>query len=95
MLKYRSEIEITSLVLRAANQGATRARIMYAALLSSQQVQDYIKQLEATRMISYDEKTGQYRLTTLGLRMLGLSEKLVEMMRTPEESSAKMAALFG
>ena len=44
-MKYRSRTEIVSMILEAANGGATKTRIMYKAFLSYAQLKEYLSVL--------------------------------------------------
>ena len=41
-MKYRSRTEIVSMILEAANGGATKTKIMYKAFLSYAQLKEYL-----------------------------------------------------
>ena len=68
------------MVLRAANQGATKTKIMYAAYLSYTQVQEYLKYLQERELLSFDAGKSIYKLTEKGLQFLHTCEQLNEMI---------------
>ena len=79
-MKYRSRTEIAEMILRAANQGATKTRIMYAAYLSYTQVQEYLKYLQERELLVYDTEKSVYKLTEKGLQFLHACEQVNGMM---------------
>ena len=50
-MKYRSRTEIISVILEAANGGATKTRIMYKAFLSYAQLKEYLSVLIENNVI--------------------------------------------
>jgi predicted transcriptional regulator len=85
-MKYRSRMEIVEIILRAANQGATKTRIMYNAYLSYAQVVEYLKFLQKTGLLALDAKKPVYRLTEKGLRFLHVCEELNGLMAESKPS---------
>ena len=54
-MKYRSRTEITGLILKAANGGATKTKIMYKAYLSFAQMREYLSMLIEKGLLEYEE----------------------------------------
>ena len=54
-MKYRSRTEIVSMILDAANGGATKTRIMYKAFLSYAQLKEYLSVLIENNLLEYLE----------------------------------------
>lgn len=79
-MKYRSRSEIIGMILRAANEGATKTRIMYAAFLSFDQLADYLAFLEDKGLIMLEEPSQVYRLTARGLHFSRVFEELNQMI---------------
>ena len=52
-MKYRSRTEIVSMILEAANGGATKTKIMYKAFLSYNQLKEYLSVLIENNLIEY------------------------------------------
>ncbi len=75
-MKYRSRTDIISMILQAAMNGATRTRLMYNAFLSYSQAQEYLGFLTEKRLISFEAKRGEYRLTERGLRFLRVYDEI-------------------
>ncbi len=79
-MKYRSRSEITAMILQAANKGATKTRIMYAANLSYAQVKEYLAFLQSRGLLSYEEGTQLYKLTERGLKFLNTFDQISDMI---------------
>ena len=84
-MKYRSRTDIASHMLEAANGGATKTKIMYAAYLSYAQLKEYLAVLAANGLLDFDKNTQTYRTTERGHRFLQSFERLDEMMVTEED----------
>jgi len=66
-MKYRSRTEIVSMMLEAANGGATKTRIMYKAFLSYGQLKEYLSVLIENNLIEYLEVYKHTKLLKKGL----------------------------
>ena len=84
-MKYRSRNEIISKILNAANGGASKAKIMYQAFLSHNQLKAYVEILTKSDLLSYDEDTLKFKTTGKGLRLLDTYKKLSDFMKTPQQ----------
>ncbi|MDW0296958.1 MAG: winged helix-turn-helix domain-containing protein, partial [Nitrososphaeraceae archaeon] len=60
-MKYRSRTEIVSMILEAANGGATKTKIMYKAFLSYAQLKEYLSVLIENNLIEYLEGVHTYK----------------------------------
>ena len=69
-MKYRSRTEIVSMMLEAANGGATKTRIMYKAFLSYGQLKEYLSVLIENNLIEYLEGVQTYKTTEKGIRFI-------------------------
>jgi predicted transcriptional regulator len=79
-VKYRSRTDIISMILQAATKGATKTRLMYGAFLSHSQLQEYLHFLTERRLITFDEKSSEYKLTDQGLRFLRVYEEISKIV---------------
>ena len=52
-MKYRSRTQLISMMLDAANGGATKTKIMYSAFLSYTQLKEYLFVLIKNNLIEY------------------------------------------
>jgi predicted transcriptional regulator len=80
-LVKRSRIEITARILRlaAGQNGIPKTRIMFAAFLSTAQVNDYLRRLYEERLVEYVGKR-RYRTTDKGMKLLQSYERLNAMV---------------
>lgn len=63
-MKYRSRIDIISVILDAANDGTdglTKTKIMYQAYLSHEQIKEYLSVLIESELLNYDVHLNQLR----------------------------------
>ncbi|HEU4483799.1 MAG TPA: winged helix-turn-helix domain-containing protein, partial [Nitrososphaeraceae archaeon] len=65
-MKYRSRTEIVSMILEAANGGATKTKIMYKAFLSYAQLREYLSVLIENALLEYLEGNQKYKTTEKG-----------------------------
>jgi predicted transcriptional regulator len=79
-LKYRSRTDIVSTILQAGTNGATKTRLMYGAFLSHAQLQEYLQFLTEKKLMGFDEKTSEYRLTEQGFRFLRVYEDISKII---------------
>lgn len=68
------------MILQASSPGATKTRLMYGALLSHSQVQEYLHFLIERGLISLEKKNGEYKLTEQGLRFLKVYEEISKII---------------
>jgi predicted transcriptional regulator len=81
-VKYRSRTEIVSMILEAANGGATKTRIMYKAFLSYAQLKEYLSVLIENNLIEYLEGTQTYKTTEKGFNFLRMYNEIGELLQT-------------
>jgi predicted transcriptional regulator len=81
-MKYRSRTEIVSMILEAANGGATKTRIMYKAFLSYAQLREYLSVLIENNLIEYLEGIQTYKTTEKGLNLLKMHNQIGELLQT-------------
>ena len=82
-MKYRSRTEIVSMVLEAANGGATKTRIMYKAFLSFAQLREYLSLLIENNLLEYLEGSKTYKTTEKGFNLLGMHNQIGELLQNP------------
>ena len=81
-MKYRSRTEIVSMILEAANGGATKTKIMYKAFLSFSQLKEYLSLLIENNLIEGLEGTQKYKITKKGLNLLKMHSEMAELLQT-------------
>jgi predicted transcriptional regulator len=86
-MKYRSRTEIVSMILEAANGGATKTRIMYKAFLSYAQLKEYLSVLIENNLLEYLEGSQSYKTTEKGLNLLKMHNEIGELLHTPVRES--------
>ena len=87
----RSTLNIASDVLKAANGGASKNKIMYGALLSYKQTKWYLNFLIEKRLLVINNKHGErqvFKTTEKGLRFLEIYNRLDEMIKEEEGQTA-------
>jgi predicted transcriptional regulator len=82
-MKYRSRTEIVSMILDAANGGATKTRIMYKAFLSYAQLKEYLSVLIENNLLEYLEGSQVYKTTDKGFNLLKMHNEIGELLQTP------------
>ena len=86
-MKYRSRTEIVSMILEAANGGATKTKIMYKAFLSYAQLREYLSVLIENNLLEYLEGMQTYKTTEKGLNLLRMHNEIGELLQTPTRES--------
>ena len=86
-MKYRSRTEIVSMMLEAANGGATKTRIMYKAFLSYGQLKEYLSVLIENNLLEYLDGKQNYKTTEKGLNFLKMHNEISELLQTPMRES--------
>ena len=81
-MKYRSRTEIVSMILGAANGGATKTKIMYKAFLSYNQLKEYLSILIENNLIEYHDGTKTYKTTEKGLNLLRMQNEMRELLHS-------------
>ena len=81
-MKYRSRTEIVSMILEAANGGATKTKIMYKAFLSYNQLREYLSVLIENNLIEYRDGTKTFRTTEKGLNLLRMHNEMGELLHS-------------
>ena len=81
-MKYRSRTEIVSMMLDAANGGATKTKIMYSAFLSYTQLKEYLSVLIENNLLEYLEGTRTFKTTEKGLNVLKMHREMTELLQT-------------
>jgi predicted transcriptional regulator len=86
-MRHRSDIDIMSGILEAANErsGAGRTRIIYKAFLSYRQFKEYLPALTESGLLRYDEDAQTFKTTQKGLRFLNTYNRIGEAMKIPSQ----------
>jgi predicted transcriptional regulator len=86
-MKYRSRTEIVSMILEAANGGATKTKIMYKAFLSYAQLKEYLSVLIKNNLLEYLEGVQSYKTTEKGFNLLKMHNEIGELLQSPIRES--------
>ena len=86
-MKYRSRTEIVSMILEAANGGATKTRIMYKAFLSYAQLREYLSILIENNLLEFLGGLQTYKTTEKGFNLLKMHNEIGELLQTPIRES--------
>ena len=86
-MKYRSRTEIVSMILEAANGGATKTKIMYKAFLSYAQLKEYLSVLIENNLLEYLEGVQTYKTTEKGFNLLKMHNEIGELLQSPMSES--------
>ena len=86
-MKYRSRTEIVSMILEAANGGATKTKIMYKAFLSYAQLKEYLSVLIENNLLEYLEGSHTYKTNEKGLNFLKMHNEIGELLQSPIRES--------
>jgi predicted transcriptional regulator len=88
-MRRRRRTEIIGAILESANGGgATKTTIMYKAMLSYEDMKDYLLSLAEDDLIEYEEGKMTYRTTPKGMHLLQLYNNVNEMVQ-PETFQSK------
>ena len=83
-------MDIVGLILEAAIQGATKAKIMDLVYLSILQAKDYLFVLLENGLLCYGKGTGIFKTTEKGLRMLENYNLISKQMGQNEELTQRL-----
>jgi len=89
-MKNRSRTEIVSMILDAANGGATKTKMMYIAFLSYNQLKDYLSVLIENNLVEYLEGTRTFKTTEKGLNLLKMHNEMAELLHPRIENDDEL-----
>ncbi len=78
--RYRNRIDIIAELLDAARGGATKTKMMYKAMISFEQLKEYLKMLAENDLIVYDEGSQRFATSDKGYQFLNRYEDLVKLI---------------
>ena len=79
-MNYRSSTEIISMILDAANGGVTKTKIMYKAMLSYNQLKEYLSVLIKNNLMEYRDGNKTFKTTEKGLNLLKIHNEMIELL---------------
>ena len=68
------------MILDAANGGATKTKIMYKAMLSYNQLKEYLSVLIKNNLIEYRDGNKIFKTTEKGLNLLKIHNEMIELL---------------
>jgi predicted transcriptional regulator len=79
--RYRNRIDIIAQLLDAASSPTTKTRMMYKAMLSYEQLKEYLLMLTENELIGYDKPSQRFTATDKGFQFLNTYEDLSKLIR--------------
>jgi predicted transcriptional regulator len=79
-MNYRTSTEIISMILDAAKVGATKTKIMYKAMLSYNQLKEYLSVLIKNNLMEYRDGNKTFKTTEKGLNLLKIYNEMTELL---------------
>ena len=80
MHRYRNRIDIIAELLNAASAGSTKTKMMYKAMLSHEQLKEYLHMLAENGLIMYNEDSQRFTTTHKGYQFLQRYEDLTKLI---------------
>ena len=89
-MKNRSRTEIIDEILKAANGGITKTKLMYRVFLSPAQLKQYLTVLTESDLLRYDLVSRTFMTTEKGLRFLNLYNQIKQLMKEQEQQKQQL-----
>jgi predicted transcriptional regulator len=74
--RYRNRIDIIAQLLDAASNPTTKTKMMYKAMLSYEQLKEYLVMLTENDLIAYDNPSRRFTTTNKGYEFVKRYEEL-------------------
>ena len=78
--RYRNRIDIIAQLLDAASSPTTKTKMMYKALLSYEQLKEYLLMLTENDLIAYDNASERFSTTNKGYEFMKTYEDLCKLI---------------
>ena len=78
--RYRNRIDIIAQLLDAASSPATKTKMMYKAMLSYEQLKEYLLMLSENDLIGYDKPSQRFTTTDKGFQFMKRYEDLSKLI---------------
>jgi len=88
-MKYRTRTDITSQILESASYGATKAKIIYEAFLSYEQLRGYLEPLVENGLLECNSSGQIYKTTVKGRKLLKVYHELAGYILPVEQQLAE------
>ncbi len=80
LYRYRNRIDIIAQLLDAASTPMTKTKMMYRAMLSYEQLKEYLVILAENDLIAYDKPSRRFTTTAKGYQFIKRYEELNELI---------------
>jgi predicted transcriptional regulator len=80
MHRYRNRIDIIAQLLDAARSPTSKTKLVYKALLSYEQLKEYLVMLRENDLIAYDKPSGRFSTTNKGYEFMKRYEDLSKLI---------------
>ena len=77
--RYRTRLEIASVMLKEAQSGALKSKIQFSAYISSQQLKKYLELLSADGLIEHNKDNGHYYTTNKGRELIHFCDEVADV----------------
>jgi predicted transcriptional regulator len=78
--RYRNRIDIIAQLLDAASTPITKTKMMYRAMLSYEQLKEYLVILAENDLIAYDKPSRRFTITTKGYQFMKRYDELNQLI---------------
>ena len=78
--RYRNRIDIIAQLLDAASSPTTKTKMMYKAMLSYEQLKEYLLMLSENDLIEYDKPNQRFTTTDKGFQFMKRYEDLSKLI---------------
>jgi predicted transcriptional regulator len=78
--RYRNRIDIIAQLLDAASSPTTKTKMMYKAMISYEQLKEYLVMLAENDLIVYDKPSGRFTTTDKGYQFMKRYEDLCKLI---------------
>ena len=78
--RYRNRIDIIAQLLDASSTPITKTRMMYRAMLSYEQLKEYLVMLAGNDLIAYDKPSRRFTTTDKGYQFMKRYEELSKLI---------------
>jgi predicted transcriptional regulator len=92
--RHRDRLSIIGKILNVAADGnhARKSKIMYKAFLSHIQLNEYLRVVTESELLSYDIETQTYKITEKGIRFLELYNNIYDIIKEEGEEQEEQEA---
>jgi predicted transcriptional regulator len=78
--RYRNRIDIIAQLLDAASSPTTKTKMMYKAMLSYEQLKEYLLMRTENDLIGYDKSSQRFATTEKGVQFMKMYEEITKLI---------------